>query len=118
MSAPVRFVVVYRWQLKHGKEEQFVRAWETVTRDFLEHGGSLGSRLHRAPDGTWLAYAQWPSREAWSAAQLRTAEGEAALAKMTDAIAVRLDPWPLEPVADLLVHAVVESAGHSPGPSA
>jgi hypothetical protein len=25
----------------------------------------LGSRLHVAEDGTWVAYAQWPSREAW-----------------------------------------------------
>jgi hypothetical protein len=27
--------------------------------------GALGSRLHIAEDGTWVAYAQWPSKTIW-----------------------------------------------------
>jgi hypothetical protein len=30
-----------------------------------EHAGSLGSRLHRASTGEYIAYAQWFSRAQW-----------------------------------------------------
>jgi hypothetical protein len=32
--------------------------------------GSLGARLHRSDEGTFIAYAQWPDRESWKAGHL------------------------------------------------
>ena len=61
------FAVMYRWRLKPGTESEFVAAWADRTRAILETEGGLGSRLHRADDGSIVAYAQWPSRAAWEA---------------------------------------------------
>jgi hypothetical protein len=57
------FVVLYRWVLRAGMEAQFVDAWSRVTVALRAERGSLGSRLHRGPDGIWYGYAQWPSAE-------------------------------------------------------
>lgn len=57
------FAVMYRWRLKPGSEERFVDGWHRVTAAILDACGSFGSRLHRCEDGTWIAYARWPSDE-------------------------------------------------------
>ena len=36
-----------------------------MTELIREREGSLGSRLHRAGSGEYVAYAQWPSRQVW-----------------------------------------------------
>ncbi|GAA2069980.1 hypothetical protein GCM10009801_20320 [Streptomyces albiaxialis] len=54
------FAVIYKWRLKQGKEEQFIASWRRMTTAIHESCGSYGSRLHRADDGTWVAYARWP----------------------------------------------------------
>ncbi|QQS41210.1 MAG: antibiotic biosynthesis monooxygenase [Acidobacteriota bacterium] len=59
-----RFTVLYRWRLREGSERKFVDAWTEVTEYHLANSGSFGSRLHKGNDGTWYAYAQWPSQEA------------------------------------------------------
>jgi len=41
----------------------------TRTEEIRNEMGGLGSRLHRSDDGSWIAYAQWPSRATWEAAQ-------------------------------------------------
>lgn len=64
-----QFAVTYRWRLHPGAEESFRQAWAEVTHHIASVCGGLGSRLHLAEDGTYLAYAQWPSRELWQAAQ-------------------------------------------------
>jgi hypothetical protein len=61
----IGFAVIYRWRLIAGKEDQFRTAWERVTKLLLAHRSALGSRLHHADDGTWVAYAQWPNRDTW-----------------------------------------------------
>ncbi len=63
------FVALYRWKLKEGREEKFREGWRRRTEEIYRKCGSLGSRLHRAGDGTWVAYAQWPDRLAWEAAR-------------------------------------------------
>lgn len=97
------FAVIYRWRLKPGSEETFRAAWETVTRIIRRDHGGLGSRLHRADDGTWLAYAQWPDRAAWTAMQSAPDTDPAASVRMRDCVEERLEPILLQPVADLLV---------------
>jgi heme-degrading monooxygenase HmoA len=59
------FVVLYRWRIKSGHEDEFRDAWRRATNKITERYGALGSRLHRVDDGSWLAYAQWPDRERW-----------------------------------------------------
>ena len=58
------FAVLYRWRLKPGAEDEFREGWRRVTLGILERCGSFGSRLHQADDGTWVAYARWPSAAA------------------------------------------------------
>jgi quinol monooxygenase YgiN len=60
------FCVVYQWKVKPGMSEQFRSTWRAITEAIFRQLGSLGSRLHEAQDGTWVAYAQWPDREHWS----------------------------------------------------
>jgi hypothetical protein len=61
------FIVVYRWKLKEGMEDRFRQGWRAATEAISQKYGSLGSRLHKADDGTWVAYAQWPDKERWEA---------------------------------------------------
>jgi heme-degrading monooxygenase HmoA len=61
------YVAFYRWRLNQGQEAEFSRLWHEGTLLFRTEQGALGSRLHKAEDGTYFAYAQWPSREAYHA---------------------------------------------------
>jgi hypothetical protein len=80
-----------------------VRAWTRVSELLLTERGSLGSRLHRGPDGLWYSYAQWPSVESREQAfALPPADAEA-WRQMDEAIAERLPEIVLEPVSDLMV---------------
>ncbi len=96
------FAVLYRWRLRPGTEEAFVEAWTEVSHD-LRRKGSLGSRLHRGPDGIWYSYAQWPSAEARGHAFSLPSGSPAASAAMQDAIAERFPEIVLESVSDLIV---------------
>ena len=51
---------------------------------------ALGSRLHRDDDGTWLAYAQWPSREAWERSGSMQSPDPGSSKVMGEAIAERI----------------------------
>ncbi|MCA9001829.1 MAG: antibiotic biosynthesis monooxygenase [Planctomycetes bacterium] len=96
----VGFTVLYRYKLKPGSEEQFVHDWRTITLEFLHSQGSLGSRLHHCEDGTWLAYAQWPNREAWEKASLKGPKLAQASEGMRDAIEEAYPPLPMIPTED------------------
>ncbi|AIF46941.1 antibiotic biosynthesis monooxygenase family protein [Dyella japonica] len=97
------FAVIYRWRLHPGKEAQFIEAWTRISELYLHRHGSLGSRLHRGPEGIWYSYAQWPDRAAreaaFSAGTLDRETGEL----MRSAIAETLPEIVLEPVVDLMV---------------
>jgi quinol monooxygenase YgiN len=81
------FVAVYRWRVKPGREAEFRAAWVAVAEATFRAYGSLGSRLHRDADGAWVAYAQWPSREAWEAAWKKGEPADpAATATMRDCV--------------------------------
>ena len=55
--------VIYRWRVDKENEAEFRRRWNEITQDIVSHHGGGGSRLHRAENGDWVAYARWPSRE-------------------------------------------------------
>jgi quinol monooxygenase YgiN len=97
------FAVIYRWKVNPAKVDQFKLAWATLTHEIRNHAGGLGSRLHVSVDGTWYAYAQWPSRQAWQSASVTTEASETAHALLADAIEERLPEIELVPEADLLV---------------
>ena len=59
------FIVIYRWKLKRGTEEKFREAWRRATEAISLRYGALGSRLHAAEDGSFVAYAQWPDKQHW-----------------------------------------------------
>lgn len=97
-------VVIYRWRVNTGMEEQCRRGWEAVTREFIKERGGLGSRLHIDEDGTWWAYAQWPDRSTWSRAQgMGAADGSEAMQAAMDKSGPSHPPVLLEPTRDLLV---------------
>ncbi|WP_428262374.1 antibiotic biosynthesis monooxygenase family protein [Haliangium sp.] len=101
----IGFCVIYRWRVDPDREDDFRRAWATVTEALAAHRGALGSRLHRAEDGTWVAYAQWPSKAAWEASRATDpvdAEVAEAGRVMAEAIVTRESPILLEPTDDRL----------------
>ncbi len=53
--------VMYRWRVMPGHEAEFAAAWRVVTDAIITGCGSHGSCLHQASDGTFVAYARWPS---------------------------------------------------------
>ena len=63
------FIALYRWKVKEGHELNFREGWHRRTEEIYRNSGSFGSRLHQAEDGTWVAYAQWPDRNTYDAAQ-------------------------------------------------
>jgi len=97
------FAVLYRWRLHPGTEAAFVEAWSRVSEGLLKHEGSLGSRLHRGPDGLWYSYAQWPSAEVRAAAFRSASHDPIAAEQMRAAIAETLPEVVLESVADYMV---------------
>jgi len=63
------FIALYHWKVKEGHEKNFLEGWHRRTEEIYQRCGSLGSRLHKSEDGTWVAYAQWPDRKTYDAAQ-------------------------------------------------
>jgi len=56
------FAVIYRAYICKGAEEEYQRLWNQVARHFIDHRGALGSCLHKADDGAWVAYSRWPDK--------------------------------------------------------
>ncbi|HEX8458046.1 MAG TPA: antibiotic biosynthesis monooxygenase [Pyrinomonadaceae bacterium] len=96
------FVAVYRWKLREGQEEKFRAGWLRRTGEIYQKCGSLGSRLHRADDGTWVAYAQWPDKQTWQAARSVAVTDTEAVALMRESIAESYAEMLLEVEEDLL----------------
>ena len=68
------FVVIYKLQLKLGKESEFRDAWRQATEAIYATRGSLGSQLMKGQDGTYYGVPRWPDRDTWR----RRSEPEAA----------------------------------------
>ena len=59
------YCVAYKFTLLSNNSEtrrQFIEVWSGLTAFFRESCGALGSRLHYSDDGSFYAYAQWPSK--------------------------------------------------------
>ncbi len=95
------FVALYRWKLKEGQEQKFQEGWRRRTEEIYRKCGSLGSRLHRAEDGTWVAYAQWSNRQDWEAARHVPVTDTEAPAMMKESVEMSYPEMLLEVVNDL-----------------
>jgi heme-degrading monooxygenase HmoA len=62
------FAAIYKWRVIPGREAEFEEGWRLGTIAIAEQLGGWGSRLHRAPNGEYFAYAQWPDEETWAKA--------------------------------------------------
>ena len=99
------FSVIYSFQPKAGQERAFMDAWEGMTKLIHEYEGSLGSRLHKNVDGSYIAYAQWPDRQRWeSSGPLLPSSSKEFSAQMRHACSEIRTLFELEMVNDLLVH--------------
>ena len=105
-------IVIYRWKLTEGREEVFRQGWYEMTESIYRTRGSMGSRLHRAEDGTWVAYAQWPDEETWRKAREAGTANEAAARKMREGSAALLSEEHLY-VTDDLLHVELYNEGGS-----
>ena len=56
------FAVIYQGYLKPGREEEYLQAWHQIATYFVNHRGAIGSCLHKAEDGKWIAYSRWPDK--------------------------------------------------------
>jgi len=63
------FIVIYEFEVRPGRTEAFEAAWLALTQGIYRRCGSLGSRLHTTDTDLMVAYAQWPDRATWLAAQ-------------------------------------------------
>jgi heme-degrading monooxygenase HmoA len=95
------FVALYRWRVRPEREPDFRRAWRRLTEVIRARCGSGGSALFREPDGTFVALARWPSREAWERAFAAGSPDVEATALLRDCVLERLPHAELENVEDL-----------------
>ncbi|HEY9732849.1 MAG TPA: antibiotic biosynthesis monooxygenase [Drouetiella sp.] len=97
------FAVIYHFRVHEGCEQQFQESWCRLTEQIRDSHGGLGSRLHQASDGRWIAYAQWPSREAWKALSASTGDITEAQVSMRAACESVETLFELDVKMDLLV---------------
>ena len=97
------FYVIYQFKVKPDQEETFKNSWRRLTDAIREQRGGLGSRLHKAGEEWWLAYAQWPDRATWEAAQQRSDSPDREASElMAHSIEESKAPIPLEKEIDML----------------
>ena len=98
------FIAVYEYRLKSGHEQSFREAWPTLTHCIFQQNGSLGSRLHKLDDDRFIAYAQWPDRQAWerSGEKGLNEEGEIARQQMWATLDAASTVYELDLVEDYL----------------
>lgn len=63
MKTQNEFAVIYRGYLRPNCEADYLKSWHLIADYFVNQCGALGSTLHQAEDGMWVAYSKWPSRE-------------------------------------------------------
>ncbi|WP_139958840.1 antibiotic biosynthesis monooxygenase family protein [Flavicella sediminum] len=57
------FVVIYSFKIKPGQNDRFLKCWSKLTRMIYQYENSLGSRIHKQSENTFIAYAQWPNSD-------------------------------------------------------
>lgn len=97
------FVVIYRWRLHPGLEQDFIASWQQIT-GFGIAAGSGGSSLFKDADGCWVAIARWSSRDARDRAFAGLTSGDldpVVRERASQAVIERFPDQELESVLDL-----------------
>jgi len=55
--------VLYKFKLKNGKEKEYLQNWRKLASYFVKSRGAVGSCLHKAENGLWIAYSRWPDQK-------------------------------------------------------
>ncbi|MDB4285766.1 antibiotic biosynthesis monooxygenase [bacterium] len=98
------FTIIYSFQVKPGEATPFEKAWRDLTVLIYENEGSLGSRLHKQADLSYIAYAQWPDRDTWKNSGSKMPEKSKDISKAMKASCEKVETlYELEVVDDLLV---------------
>jgi len=98
------FVAVYEFQIKVGCENAFRESWSQLTHCIFQQNGSLGSRLHKLDEDRFVAYAQWPHRQAWVSSRKKglNEEGEIARRQMWETLEAASTVYELDLLEDYL----------------
>lgn len=91
------FIVLYRWELKPEQVKEFKEGWSEIVHRNIEKYGALGSRLHKASDGSWYSYSQWNNRSCWQSAFNLDDSNQTARQKMVNAIIKAYEPVTMAP---------------------
>ncbi|MEA5445382.1 antibiotic biosynthesis monooxygenase [Gammaproteobacteria bacterium AB-CW1] len=86
------FVIVYRWEIRPGKESQFRQSWEALSQQYCQLYGAEAARLHRGEEQVWMAWTAWPSREQYFLAMERGVPDPEIVEAMDAAVSRRLEP--------------------------
>ncbi|TSJ47802.1 antibiotic biosynthesis monooxygenase family protein [Fluviicola chungangensis] len=76
------FTVSYRFTIHPQQNEALEGAWKEVTKLIYQHCGSLGSRLYKASEDSYIGIAQWPDKATWETYDLTEADPNDWRAKM------------------------------------
>ncbi|MFC4220061.1 antibiotic biosynthesis monooxygenase family protein [Flagellimonas marina] len=99
-------VVIYEFEVKTGVDNKFKEAWEKLTKAYLDHAGSYGSRLHKCHNRNYIAYAQWPSKESHAIARRKlTNKSRSLLDELRSTCSNVKILCQLEVLKDYLVHS-------------
>lgn len=61
--------VLLEFDVKPGYEQDFLKYWKQTTQIISAKHGGLGSKLHISNTGSYIAYAQWPSKGVYESEQ-------------------------------------------------
>lgn len=86
------FLVIYRWRIHPGREEEFRAAWEELSAQYIQLRGQHDAKLTRGADDVWVGKATWPDRDAYILALERGVPDPRTANRMNAAVAEKLDP--------------------------
>ena len=96
-------VIIYQFEVRENEDSNFISAWKELTELIFKHEGSLGSRLPKTDDNTYIAYAQWPDALTYENAGSNLPESANAIRqKMRNACESIKTLYELDVVEDLL----------------
>lgn len=76
------FTISYRFIIHPQQNEAFESSWKEVTELIYRHCGSLGSRLYKTSETSYIGIAQWPDKYTWQNSSLEDFDPENRRAKM------------------------------------
>ena len=86
------FIVIYRWRLHPGREQEFRAAWEELSAQYVQLRGQRDAKLVEGADGVWVGKAVWADRDDYILALERGVTDPRIANRMNAAVAERLDP--------------------------